>query len=58
MEAELIILPANEPQLLLVEEPPVNYYSKFYGSIKSDLSEKELDQKLKSLREEWNRDIS
>jgi hypothetical protein len=41
-----------------VQEERVDYYSKFYGKMKSNLAIEELDKKLKSLRDEWNRDIS
>ena len=55
-EVELIILPTESlPQK--VEESQTNYYSKFYGSIKSGLTQEEIDKKLKDLRDEWNRDI-
>ena len=53
---ELIILPADGP--MQVQEPEADYFTQFYGSIKSDITEAELDKKLKSLRDEWNRDIS
>jgi hypothetical protein len=68
---ELIILPADETGLSQAEASPsvvheekinyeekIDYFTKFYGKMKSNLSEEELDKKLKSLRDEWNRDIS
>jgi hypothetical protein len=54
-EVELIILPAEDH--LQVSEEPVDYFSKYYGSMKTNMSVEEIDQKLKELREEWNRDI-
>lgn len=56
-QVELIILSAKDPTSM-VEESEVDYYTKFYGKLKSDLSKKEVDSKLKFLREEWNRDLS
>jgi hypothetical protein len=55
-QVELIILPASEASE--VAEEKADYYTKFFGSMKSSLSPKELDDKIKSLREEWNRDLS
>lgn len=61
-KVELIILPADESQAgtypSIVEEEKVDYFTKFYGKMKSNLTDEELDKKLKSLRDEWNRDIS
>lgn len=62
-KVELIILPVDEPyvqteNLSVVKEEKVDYFTQFYGKMKSTLTEEELDKKLKSLRDEWNRDIS
>lgn len=54
---ELIILPASE-EISGVEEAKADYFTRFFGKMKSNLSQKELDNKIKSLREEWNRDLS
>jgi hypothetical protein len=56
IQVELIILPAQENSNQ-VNERQVDYFSKYYGSIKSSLREDQIDEKLKSLRDEWNRDI-
>jgi hypothetical protein len=55
-QVELIILPVKETTTM-VNEVQVDYFSKHYGSIKSRLKDNEIDEKLKALREEWNRDI-
>ena len=56
-QVELIVLPAEEG-ITKVDEPEADYFSLFYGKINSELSEEEVDKKLKSLRQEWNRDLS
>ena len=56
-QVELIILPAEaEEAPSQVQESKTDYYSKFYGTMKSNLSQDELDKKLNILREEWKRD--
>jgi hypothetical protein len=55
-EVELIILP-TERESSKVEESRTDYFSKYYGSLKMNLPDEEIDKKLKALREEWNRDI-
>ena len=39
------------------EEKEVSRFDKFYGSAKSGLSNDELDEQLKILRNEWERDF-
>ncbi len=53
---ELIILPTEE-EINKVEEVKVDY-KKLYGSLKSNLTIQQIDEELKSLRDEWTRDIS
>jgi hypothetical protein len=53
---ELIILPAEE-EVSKVEEVKTDY-KKLYGSLKSNLTIEQIDEQLKSLRDEWTRDIS
>ncbi len=52
---ELIILPAEEKEQSLVNEEKVDYKS-LQGAWKSKLTDKELDERLKALRDEWSRD--
>ncbi len=54
-QVELIILPAEDVPSQ-VQESKTDYYAKFYGTMKSNLSPDELDKKLNALREEWKRD--
>ena len=55
-QVELIILPA-EDMPSQVEEKKVDY-EKYYGSLKSGLTIEEIDEQIKALRSEWERDIS
>lgn len=58
---ELIILPAEteaEDVPSQVQESKMDYYEKFYGSLKSGLTIEEIDEQIKALRSEWDRDIS
>ena len=55
-QVELIILPTDRGKAARVEEGKTDYYSKYYGTMKSSLSAKEVDKKLKDFRDEWNRD--
>ncbi|MEO5599424.1 MAG: hypothetical protein ABIR06_00720 [Cyclobacteriaceae bacterium] len=56
-QVELIILPAGtEDVTTQVQDSKTDYYAKFYGTMKSNLSQEELDKKLNALREEWKRD--
>lgn len=53
----LIILVQEEPAQ--VREPSASYnYGNLYGATKLGLSLEEVDQELKELRHEWERDIS
>jgi hypothetical protein len=54
---ELIILKSNPESISKVEEPAFDY-SKLYGSLKLGKSADEINEKLKALRKEWERDIS
>lgn len=56
-DVELIIMPvpAEVPK---VEEKKVDYYTKYYGTLKSGLTVDEIDKQLADLRNEWNRDPS
>lgn len=53
---ELIILPA-EDNVNMVEEKKVDY-KKYYGSLKLGITMDDIDKELKTLRDEWERDIS
>ena len=55
-QVELIILPAEDVPSQ-VEEKKVDY-EKYYGSLKSGLTIEEIDEQIKALRSEWERDIS
>ena len=55
-QVELIILPAEDVPSQ-VEEKKVDY-EKLYGSLKSGLTIEEIDDQIKALRSEWERDIS
>jgi hypothetical protein len=55
-QVELIILPMEEDVSFRVNEERTDYFGKFYGKMKSSLSQDELDKKLNALREEWKRD--
>jgi hypothetical protein len=54
---ELIILPAAEELYSKVEEDKVDY-EKLYGSLNSGLTIDQIDEQLKALRSEWEKDIS
>lgn len=56
-KVELIIMPVDEPEGLQVEEPKFNY-TRLYGSIKLGMTVEQIDKELKTLRDEWERDIS
>ena len=55
-QVELIILPAGSGPSQVNEEK--FDYKKYYGSLKSGLTVEEIAEQLKSLRSEWERDIS
>ena len=57
-EVEVIILPLEKVSNQSQVQEPQAAYENLYGSLKSGLSIDEIDEQLKSLRNEWNRDIS
>lgn len=52
-KVELIIFPVEEE----IMKAKIDY-DQFYGSLKSGLSIDEIDLQLKTIRNEWERDIS
>lgn len=51
----LRLLRVNEPEATPVVKPPVDYMAKYEGKMTAQ-SEEEIEQQLRALRDEWNRD--
>lgn len=55
-EVKVMELSAENSTLTVQEPVPANDYSKYWGSVKSEMSTEEIDATIKNMRDEWELD--
>lgn len=55
-EVKVMELTGGSSTLNVQEPVPVNDYSKYWGSVKSEMNADEIDATIKNMRDEWELD--